>query len=216
MKANTSGSGGLSGDYFDEAFASGCVMAILRGLPPDHTVDLCGRLWRAGIGVVEVPIQGDDAVASLRAAVDAGREAAREVGAGTVISTRQVQAAADAGAAFTVAPGLDGDVASASCSRGLPHLPGVATPSDVQSALRLGFRWLKAFPARQLTPGWFTAMRGPFPEIRLVATGGIDGANAEEFLAAGADVLAVGSAIAVADTLRGLAAINKRGAPQRR
>jgi 2-dehydro-3-deoxyphosphogluconate aldolase/(4S)-4-hydroxy-2-oxoglutarate aldolase len=67
---------------------------------------------------------------------------------------------------------------------GLPHLPGVATPTEVQRAPAAGFGWLKAFPAAQLGAGWITAMHGPFPEARCVATGGIDLSNAAGFLSA--------------------------------
>jgi 2-dehydro-3-deoxyphosphogluconate aldolase/(4S)-4-hydroxy-2-oxoglutarate aldolase len=77
----------------------------------------------------------------------------------------------------------------------MPHLPGVATASEIQRALAAGFVWLKAFPATALGPAWFRAMRGPFPTVRLVATGGIDAHNAQEYLSAGALVVAVGSAL---------------------
>ena len=77
----------------------------------------------------------------------------------------------------------------------LPHLPGVATPSEKQSAARLGCTVLKAFPASILSPEWFKAMRGPFPGVSLVATGGIDASNAVAFLDAGATTIAVGSAL---------------------
>src|SRR5699024_6847497 len=100
-----------------------------------------------------------------------------------------------AGAAFTVAPGLDTTVVESSHTHGLPHLPGVATPSDIQCAQRLGLSWVKAFPASVLTPHWFAAMRGPFPGLKTVATGGMNATNAPEYLAAGASVVAVGSAL---------------------
>lgn len=183
-------------EYFETAFARQRVMAILRGYSPERTVELCQRAWSIGIGVVEVPIQAPEAMPSLRAAVEAGRRRGFDVGAGTVTTVEQVEAVAREGVAFTVAPGLDADVVDAGNRLGLAHLPGVATASDIQAARRLGLGWLKAFPAQQLTPGWFTAMRGPFPGVRFVATGGIDAANAAQFLAAGARIVAVGSALA--------------------
>ncbi|MET8373427.1 bifunctional 4-hydroxy-2-oxoglutarate aldolase/2-dehydro-3-deoxy-phosphogluconate aldolase, partial [Micromonospora profundi] len=100
-----------------------------------------------------------------------------------------------AGAAFTVAPGLDLAIADAAAARGLPHLPGVATPTEAQQALRHGLTWLKAFPAISLGPAWFKAMAGPLPQLRFVATGGLDAGNAAQFLNAGVRVAAVGSAL---------------------
>lgn len=191
--------------WFEQAFAGSRVMAILRGSPPDRTVELCRAAWAAGIAVVEIPIQAPAAVPSLQAAVAAARAEGRTVGAGTVTSPDQVRIAVEAGASFTVAPGLSPAVAQGCLDAGLPHLPGVATSSEIITALDLGFRWLKAFPAAQLTPGWFSAQLAPFPDLRLVATGGIDADNGPAFLDAGARVLAVGSALADPLALRRIA-----------
>jgi 2-dehydro-3-deoxyphosphogluconate aldolase/(4S)-4-hydroxy-2-oxoglutarate aldolase len=184
-----------SNAFFHACLGGQRVMAILRGLPPDDTVALCERAWQAGIAVVEVPIQDPGAINSLRAAVKAGQGRGRIVGAGTVVTVDQVDEAQRAGAAFTVAPGLDEEVANASLRAGLAHLPGVATPSEVQRATSLGFQWMKAFPAAQLSPGWIRAILAPFPTASFVATGGIDADNAAAFLSAGARVVAVGSAL---------------------
>ncbi|RQX17708.1 2-dehydro-3-deoxyphosphogluconate aldolase, partial [Micromonospora ureilytica] len=180
---------------FDHIFGGARVMAILRGLPVAETVRLAERAWDLGIDVVEVPVATADAVPALKAAVEAGAERGRIVGAGTVLDVEQVAAAADAGARFTVAPGLDLAVADAAAARGLPHLPGVATPTEAQQALRHGLTWLKAFPAISLGPAWFKAVAGPLPQLRFVATGGLDAGNAGAFLQAGVRVVAVGSAL---------------------
>lgn len=181
---------------FTDLFAGQQVMAILRGMSERATVELANRAWDLGIGLVEVPIQSPDAVPALRAAVAGGRRRGRVVGAGTVTTPARVAAAVEAGAAFTVAPGFDGEVLAASLAAGLPHLPGVATPGEIQQALRHGVTWLKAFPAAQLGVGWFAAMRGPFPEANLVATGGVSAHDAADYLTAGARAVAVGSALA--------------------
>jgi 2-dehydro-3-deoxyphosphogluconate aldolase / (4S)-4-hydroxy-2-oxoglutarate aldolase len=181
---------------FDEIFGGQRVMAILRGLPPDETVALATRLWDAGVTVLEVPIGTAEAVDSLRAAVTAAAGRGLRVGAGTVITPAQARAAADAGARYTVAPGLDLTVLAASLAAGLPHLPGVGTASEVQQAYAAGCRWHKAFPAKALGAAWISAMHGPFPEVRFVATGGLTVGDARPFLAAGASVVALGAALA--------------------
>jgi 2-dehydro-3-deoxyphosphogluconate aldolase/(4S)-4-hydroxy-2-oxoglutarate aldolase len=182
--------------FFEERFADQCLMAVLRGMAPAETVELCRHAWKAGVELVEVTLQSEDALPSLEAALAAAAGEGRLVGAGTVTSAELAERAAEAGATFTVAPGLDPEVAAASLEVGLPHLPGVATPSEIQSARKLGFSWMKAFPAAQLTPGWFKAMLGPFPGARFVATGGVEAANAQAFLGAGARAVGVGSALA--------------------
>jgi 2-dehydro-3-deoxyphosphogluconate aldolase / (4S)-4-hydroxy-2-oxoglutarate aldolase len=181
---------------FDTIFGDQRLMAILRGLPPKETVGLAGRLWDAGVTVLEIPIGAPEAVESLRAAVAAGRDRGLLVGAGTVITPFQVRAAADAGAVYTVAPGLDLTVLAASLDAGLPHLPGVGTASEVQRARAAGCRWQKAFPAKPLGAGWISALHGPFPDVRFVATGGLSVADVQPFLAAGAQVVALGAALA--------------------
>jgi 2-dehydro-3-deoxyphosphogluconate aldolase / (4S)-4-hydroxy-2-oxoglutarate aldolase len=181
---------------FDEIFGDQRVMAILRGLPPDETVALAGRLWDAGVTVLEVPIGTPDAVESLRAAAGAGADRGLRVGAGTVTTPAQVAAAASAGAVYTVAPGLDPTVLAASLAAGLPHLPGVGTASEVQRARAAGCVWQKAFPAKPLGAGWISALHGPFPDVKFVATGGLKVADVRPFLAAGAQVVALGAALA--------------------
>src|SRR5699024_11212264 len=131
-----------------------------------------------------------------RATVRAGAERGHAVGAGTVISPDQVRAVAEAGAAFPVAQGFDVEVMAASEMEGMPHLTGVATPSDIQGVLRAGGRWLKAFTATWPGTDWFRALREPFTEVRVVATGVVDAHNAQEYLGAGARMVAVGSALA--------------------
>ena len=186
---------------FDQIIGDARLMAILRGQPPAETVKLATRLWDAGVTLLEVPIATPDAVDSLRAAVDAGRERGLRVGAGTVITPAQVHAAAAAGAQYTVAPGLDLGVLAASLAAGMPHLPGVGTATEVQQARAAGCRWLKAFPAKALGTAWLSAVLGPFPDVRFVATGGLSVSDVPAFLAGGASVVALGSALADPDQL---------------
>ena len=195
----------LRNDAFDELLAGRPLMAIFRGLGVERSLELARRAWDLGIDAVELPIQSDEDIEALAAVVAAGRAEGRHVGAGTVVTTRHVELAASAGAAFTVSPGFDPDVVRASIAAGLPPLPGVATASEVQAAMALGLTWLKAFPASLLGPAWFRAMAGPFPGARFVATGGMDATNAGAFLDAGVRTVAVGSALEDPEQLPALA-----------
>lgn len=197
----------ISNDTLDELFAGQRLMAILRGFGAERSVELAETAWDLGIDCVEVPIQSERDIEALRAVVDAGALRGKAVGAGTVVTLDHVRQAAEAGAAFTVSPGFDLDVVRASCAAGMPPLPGVATASEVQAASTAGLTWLKAFPASLYGTEWFSAMKGPFPGINFVATGGMDASNAEDFLAHGVRVVAVGSALADPEQLPRLAAI---------
>lgn len=195
------------GDWFDTAFAAAPLMAILRGMGVERSVRLSDTAWNLGIDSVEVPLQTDEDERTLREVARLAATRGKRVGAGTIITTDQVALAADAGAAYLVSPGLDPVVVRAAQDAGIPILPGVATPSEVQLAVSLGLTWLKAFPATWLGVNWFTHIRGPFPHVRFVATGGLDASNVEEFLDAGVRVAAVGSALEDATQLERLAAL---------
>ena len=142
-----------------------------------------------------MPLQTAEDDAALREVVRLGEERGKIVGAGTIITLEQLDVAVAAGARYVVSPGLDPAVVRAAQERGIPILPGVATPSEVQAAVGLGLTWLKAFPATWLGTGWFAHIRGPFPQVRFVATGGLSAANVGDYLAAGVRVAAVGSAL---------------------
>ena len=182
-------------DEFEQVFANAPLMAILRGMGVERSVKLATTAWDLGIDSVEVPLQTPEDERALREVARLAEERGKVVGAGTIVSADQIPVARRAGARYLVSPGLDASLVLAAGQQGIPILPGVATPSEVQAAASLGLRWLKAFPAHWLGPEWFKHMRGPFPRVRFVATGGMDATNAPDFLAAGARVVAVGSAL---------------------
>lgn len=184
-----------SNAWFEEHFDGQRLMAILRGFGVQRSLELAGSAWDLGIDLVEIPIQRPKDVDALRQAAIAAAARGKFVGAGTVITSEQVDQARDAGAAFTVNPGLDAQIVTSSLAAGLPTLPGVATATEVQRAVALGLDWVKVFPAAALGAGWFSAIHGPFPDVRLVGTGGLHASNAGAFLETGARVVAVGSAL---------------------
>lgn len=183
-------------DFFGDLFQGAPILAILRGFTTERTLEIATAAWDAGITAVEIPAQSAEAIETLRVVAEAGRARGAVVGAGTIIKLEQIEAVRAAGAKFTVAPGFDSVIAQASEDAGLAHLPGVGTASEIQAVLSTGRTWVKAFPADALGARWFTGMRGPFPDLNIVATGGMSAANAEEFLAAGANVVSLGSALA--------------------
>ena len=178
-----------------ELIANGQIMAILRNMPLEQTLKNTQKAWDLGIDLVEVPIQTVDRRPVLEAVAELARSQGRIIGAGTVISMEQVEFISKLGVAFCVAPGIDADVIEACQENEIVHIPGVATPSEIQLALKHGCTAVKAFPASVLGLGWFKAMRGPFPDLKFVATGGMDAHNAPDYLAAGANMVAVGSAL---------------------
>jgi 2-dehydro-3-deoxyphosphogluconate aldolase/(4S)-4-hydroxy-2-oxoglutarate aldolase len=151
---------------------------------------LMEALSDGGLPVAEFTFRTEAAVAAIRRAVAAHPDAL--VGAGSVSDPGQVDAAVDAGARFIVSAGLDEEVVERALSRGVAALPGCATASELMRARRLGLDCVKFFPAEQLGGlRMLQAVAAPFPGLRFVPTGGVDAANAAEYLAE-PRVLAVG------------------------
>ena len=170
-------------------------LAAARVLPVTTVDDaeqadaVCRALVAGGLLCIEIAFRSD-------AAVDAIRRASQVkgllVGAGTVLSAEQAEAALVAGASFAVAPGTNEDVVGACHELGLPFFPGVATPSEIERARQLGLRTLKVFPAEQLGgPAFLRAVTATYPDVRFLPTGGIGLDNLRDYLAV-PSVLAVG------------------------
>jgi 2-dehydro-3-deoxyphosphogluconate aldolase/(4S)-4-hydroxy-2-oxoglutarate aldolase len=146
-------------------------------------------LLRAGLACLEVTLRTPGALSALAAA---RAHDGLLVGAGTVLDPMQVEAVAASGAHFAVSPALDEDVVAACAQAGLPLIPGVATPSEMARARRLGFTAVKVFPAAQLGgPAFLRAAAAAFADLRFLPTGGIGAADIADYLAV-RGVLAVG------------------------
>jgi 2-dehydro-3-deoxyphosphogluconate aldolase / (4S)-4-hydroxy-2-oxoglutarate aldolase len=171
------------------------MIAILRGFTPEEAVRAGRALADGGACVLEVSLvdpQAPHSIEGLRE--ELGGECV--VGAGTVITESEAEAALEAGADFLFSPGLNQRVFAAAEARDALAIPGVLTASEVTSALTLGARLMKLFPAEPLGPAYLKQMLGPFPDIRLVPTGGVNAENAAAYLGAGAVALGAGTSVA--------------------
>lgn len=166
------------------------IVAIIRGTDVDATVASARTLFEAGIRVLEIPLTLDGAHDAIREVVAAAPEGAL-VGAGTVLTEAQLDGAVDAGAQFVVTPTLVASVAHA-VRNGVGVLPGVYTPTEIQTALDAGAAAVKLFPASALGPGYLRAVRDPFPDARIIPVGGVSLDTVEAFFAAGAFAVGVG------------------------
>jgi 2-dehydro-3-deoxyphosphogluconate aldolase / (4S)-4-hydroxy-2-oxoglutarate aldolase len=172
------------------ALAAARVLPVVTIDDADHAVPLVATLAAAGLVVVEITLRTDAALAAIRLAVAQVPEAI--VGAGTVTSASLARAALDAGACFLVSPGLDTDVVGTADLHGVPVMPGVATPTELQRAVNLGCSTVKLFPAEVIGGTRLVEALAPvWPDVRFVPTGGISPENAGRYLAL-PHVLAVG------------------------
>lgn len=179
---------------FDTAFAANPLIAILRGLHPTEATDTATALTGAGFTVIEVPLNSPDPLDSIRRMADAVPDAV--IGAGTVLTSDQVGAVADAGGRIIIAPNFDPRVAAEARRRGLTYCPGVGTVTEAFAALDAGAAALKLFPAEMIPPAAVKAMRAVLPrDARLLPVGGIDPAAMAGYRRAGADGFGLGSAL---------------------
>ena len=156
-----------------------------------HAVPMARALLAGGIRMLEVTLRTPQALACIEAIAREVPQAV--VGAGTVRSRADAQAAARAGARFAVSPGYTTAVGQACRDAGLALLPGVASASEIMQAQEDGFTELKFFPAMQAGgPAMLKAWSGPFFDVKFCPTGGVTSQNAAEFLAL-SNVVCVGS-----------------------
>ena len=173
------------------------VVAIARRLEPVTVPAVADALVAGGIRAFELTLNEpeDDALRAIEAAARhvAATNAPIAVGAGTVLSVEAAERAIAAGATFLVSPHLDVEVVRWAAERGIPFLPGAATPTEVLAAWRAGAAAVKIFPASALGPTFLRELRGPFPDIPLQPTGGISVENAGDYIRAGAIAVGMGS-----------------------
>ncbi|MFD7511801.1 bifunctional 4-hydroxy-2-oxoglutarate aldolase/2-dehydro-3-deoxy-phosphogluconate aldolase [Streptomyces sp. NPDC059853] len=168
------------------------VIAVVRAPRIPDAAALCAALREGGIRWVEFTYTTPGLAGHLRRASAAAGLGAG-LGAGTVLTAAQAEQAIEAGARYLVTPGVRPAVAGAAAAAGVPVVMGALTPTEVGQALDLGAAAVKIFPAHSLGPRHFRDLAGPFPGTSLVASGGVNAANAAAFLAAGALAVCAGS-----------------------
>lgn len=167
------------------------AVCILRGFDVATVREMGRRSFDLGITTIEVTMNTEGAleqIAALRE--EAGMDG--NVGAGTVLTLDQLEAALGAGASFVVTPVVNEAVIEACAERDVPVIPGAFTPTEIWRAWDAGASMVKVFPAESGGVRHFKWVRGPLNAIPLVAVGGISEANAEAYLAAGATGIGIG------------------------
>ncbi|MEC3958711.1 bifunctional 4-hydroxy-2-oxoglutarate aldolase/2-dehydro-3-deoxy-phosphogluconate aldolase [Nocardia sp. CDC153] len=166
------------------------ALTVVRAPEIPDPVALAGALAGAGIRAVELTFTTPGVLDYLGKIAAAGTGV---IGAGTVLRREQAEAAIDAGARFLVTPGISESVAEVAGRHEIPVVMGAFTPSEVMRAMELGAAAVKIFPARALGPGYLKDLRGPFPDVRLIPSGGVNAGNAADFLAHGAVAVTAGT-----------------------
>ena len=182
--------------------AIGVVPVIKLTNPTRDAKPLADALCAGGVPVAEITFRAAGAADAIRIMAESHPEML--VGAGTVLTTAQVDEAVNAGASFIVTPGLDIDIVKYCQEKGVTIFPGCTTPTDYHAAYKLGLEVLKFFPAEQ-SGGLdkIKAMAAPFPMFKVMPTGGISLKNLGTYTANSVICACGGSYMVTADLIEG-------------
>lgn len=175
------------------------LVAVIRAPSIGDPSGLVESLLSAGIRAIEFTLTARGAMNAIRETASSGAV----VGAGTVLTRTEAEAAIGAGAQFLVSPGLVPETLDAAREAEVPMIPGAFTPSEVLNALGLGAPAVKLFPARLATPAYVVDLLSVFPGLKIIPSGGINDRNARTLLDAGAVALSAGTDIAPPELVAG-------------
>ncbi len=180
----------------------GVVPVIKLSHPERDAAPLAKALTAGGVPVAEVTFRAAGADIAIRAMKETCPDMI--VGAGTVLTTAQIDKALEAGAQFIVTPGFDPELVAYCQKKNVPVFPGCTTPTDYHAALKFGLEVLKFFPAEQSGGlAKIKAMNAPFPMIKVMPTGGISLKNLKEYLASPVIAACGGSYMVTASLIEG-------------
>ena len=188
----------MKNDMMSELYSIGLI-PVIKIENPDDAVPLAKALIDGGLPAAEITFRTECAAEAIKNITEAYPEML--VGAGTVLTCEQVDAAIAAGSKFLVSPGLNPKVTAYALSKGIPMLPGCSNPSDIEAALELGLSTVKFFPA-EAAGGlkMLKAMAAPYGKLTFMPTGGISADNLLEYLKFG-KIVACGGSFMVKDEL---------------
>jgi len=178
------------------------IIPVVRASSVEEANRAIEAICAGGIPVVEITMTVPNAISVIREVVQK-RGADVLIGAGTVTNAEQAESCVRAGAQFLVSPGLAMSVLSVARVHNRLAIPGALTPTEVMNAQEHGATLVKIFPCGNVGgPKYLKSLKAPFPHAQLIPTGGVNAANAADFVAAGAYALGVGADLVDATALR--------------
>jgi len=178
------------------------IIPVVRATSSEHALEAVEAIEAGGIPVVEITMTVPNAISTIRQVAKSYGDRVL-VGAGTICNAQQARESIDAGARFLVSPGLSVAVLEVARTLGVPAIPGALTPTEIMAASEAGAKAIKIFPCGSVGGAkYIKALRGPFPELDFIPTGGVNPGNISEFFAAGAFAVGMGSDLIDAAALR--------------
>ena len=191
----------MSSKFSDSRLTSLPLVLILRGFDTTQVRPIVTACQQGGLKNLEITMNSVHPEAQIQEAIQASN-GQMNIGAGTVTTPKALEAAQSAGASFIVTPTLDLSVMKGCQQAGLPVFPGALTPTEIHTAWEACARMVKIFPSNLTGPGFIKAIRGPFPKIQLMPTGGVNLNTIKDYLAVGASGFGIGSPVLNMDRIR--------------
>ena len=176
------------------------IIVIVRGVDKKDLIPLAKSMYDGGIRLLEVTYSANGSVTdeetadSIKLLADYFGDK-MVIGAGTVLTEKQVELTYKAGGKFIISPDTYDKVIKKSVELGLVSMPGALTPTEIQTANRLGADYVKLFPITNLGVGYLKAVKAPLSHVKLLAVGGVDENNMSDYLSAGINGFGIGSNI---------------------
>lgn len=177
------------------------ILAIFRGIKPEHVENLALSCISAGIDTLEVTMNTPGAPGLIQS-FNQCAQGKLIVGAGTILNESDFELAVQAGAAFIVTPVVNKEIIRNCFISQIPVFPGALTPTEVWDAWDAGATMVKVFPAGIFGPGYLKELHGPFNNVKLMAVGGVNTNNIADYFKNGASAVAVGGSIFSAERLQ--------------
>ncbi|MBS4176128.1 bifunctional 4-hydroxy-2-oxoglutarate aldolase/2-dehydro-3-deoxy-phosphogluconate aldolase [Lederbergia citrea] len=171
------------------------IVVIVRGIKPEDSLSVAEALVAGGIRFIEVTMNTEGALAIIQQWRERFKNEEIFIGAGTVLDREMATAAIEAGAQFIVTPNLDEEVVKLSCEKNIDIFPGVMTPTEIVKALKAGAKAVKLFPMGSLGLNYLKEIRAPLSDVQILATGGVNLENIQEYLKNGVIGVGIGSNI---------------------
>jgi len=191
----------MTGNEILQQIESTGVIAIIRASSSSELVDVVHALRAGGCTCIEVTMTTPNALEVIREARRSCGDSTA-IGVGTVLDAETARAAILAGTQFVVAPITDSATITLCKRYGVPVFPGAMTPTEIVHAWEAGADMVKVFPTTSLGATFIRDLRGPFPQIKLIPTGGVNIDTVADFIKAGSTAVGVGTALVTKDALK--------------
>lgn len=176
------------------------IIVIVRGVAKEKLIPLAQAMYNGGIRLVECTYDASGKISDEEIAANiemlANEFAGKMyIGAGTVVTPKQVNLTKKAGGQFIISPDTDAEVIAATKQAGLVSIPGAITPTEVKTAHKAGADYIKLFPIDLYGPRYIKILKAPLSNVRVLAVNGITAENMKEYLDAGACGVGIGSGV---------------------